>query len=97
MSACSLNAGQSHLQVYLADHLSALTPHQEIGRACRNSSSPDINSPTMGKLGRIVLHSGAEFSPLYQRHGVQELPPLLFSTAEKECSAGHVALQIGAL
>lgn len=29
MSASSLNTGQSYLQVYLADHLSALTPKSE--------------------------------------------------------------------
>jgi len=71
--------------------------NQEIVSACRTSSSTEINSPAMGNFGRMVLHTGAGFFLLYQMHEVKELPPLLFTTAEKECSAGHSALQIDAL
>lgn len=71
--------------------------NQKIVHACRSSSNTEKNSPTVGKFGRMVLHTGAEFLPAYQTHEVKELPPLLFTAAEKERSAGHSALQIDAL
>lgn len=50
-----------------------------------------------GSLGGWFCTTGVEFFPAYQTHEVKELPPLLFTAAEKERSAGHSALQIDAL
>lgn len=51
--------------------------NQKIGNSCRSSSSTEMNNPTVGMFGTVVLPQRAELFPVYQMHEVKELPPLL--------------------